>query len=90
MTKTKKLMGMKDVKRLVNHWFDKRVEIENGGVMERDAGFHSFREWLETQKDRGDGVWLYQWDRAMYQKGLRFVIDDNIGVITHGIKLKNN
>lgn len=88
MTKSKKrLMKMTDVKRLVSRWFDKRVEIESGGVVERYDGFGDFREWLKTQKDRGDGVAGYQWGRAMKQRGFRLEQAGNYWFF-YGLKLK--
>ena len=84
----KRLMGMADVKRLVNRWFDQRVSIESGAMMNTSEGGRNFIEWRNEQTECLDLVYKYQWGRVMFQRGFEKKRDGNDWYF-HGIELKN-
>ena len=89
MTKSKKLMGMPDVHRLVSRWFDERVKRESGAMMNTSEGGRDFINWLNEQTECLDLVYKYQWGRVMYQRGFKKEKQGDHWYF-HGIKLKGN
>ena len=78
-----------EVRKLVKHWIDERVEINSEYMTKTNDEFDDFLEWLREQEEREGPVYAPQWSSAMKQRGFKAEHYGSDWFI-RGIKLQDN